>query len=66
MLRTSAGVAGAGAGVLCSVDASARLSDDAAQVGMGLVAVTLRAVSGHVLQEKPTRLGGECGRKSQG
>lgn len=38
----------------------------AAQVGIVLVAMALRAVSGHVLQEKPTRLGGECGRKGQG
>ena len=66
MLRTSAGVAGAGAGVLCSVDAPGRVSDDVAQVGMVLVAMTLRAVSGHVLQKNLTRLGGECGRKSQG
>ena len=49
-----------------SVPCSWSVSDDAAQVGMVLVAVTLRAVSGYVLQKKPTRLGGECGRKSQG
>lgn len=66
MLRTGAGVAGAGAGVLCSVAVPARVSDDGSSGRHGAGGHGAGAVSGHVLQGKPTRLGEQRARKRQG
>lgn len=66
VLRTGSGVAGAGAGVLCSAAVPTRVSDAGISGRHGAGGHGARAVSGHVLQGKPTRLGEQHGRSVRG